>query len=116
MLQVQLLLNLLTTRTQLTMRTFHIGGTASTSSEDNEVTFAHAIIISSIEGSYVIRETDGIKVFSRKGSINYEVIVLEIEKGSYGKLLVKDGDAICKRYSLYTLKKTKETVLSSETE
>ncbi len=97
------------------MRTFHIGGTASTSSEDNEVTFKHPIIITSVEGSYVIRETDGIKVFSRKGFINYDVVVLEIEEGSYGKLLVKDGDAIAKGTPLYTAKgRPEETVLSSE--
>lgn len=99
--------------TQLTMRTFHVGGTASTSSEDNTISFKNPIIITSIEGHHVTREIDGIKVFSRKGFLHYEVVVFEIEKGSYSKLLVKEGDAIAKGTPLYTKKENPEEIVTS---
>ncbi len=54
--------------TQLTMRTFHVGGTASTSSEESKLTFNYPIVIGAITGSMVIRESDKMKVFTRKAT------------------------------------------------
>jgi len=97
--------------TQLTMRTFHVGGTASTSSENNSLTFKSPIIITDILGKRVVREKDGVTVFSRKGFLSYELIVNEIAEGSYDKLLVSDGSIVAKGMPLYTTKG--EDVLSA---
>ena len=98
--------------TQLTMRTFHIGGTASTSSEDNTVSLKYPIIVTSIEGHFVTRD-DGMRIFSRKGFLFYDVVASEIKHGSYAKLLVKEGDTIAKGTPLYTKKGSPDEIVSS---
>ncbi|MFA6865439.1 MAG: DNA-directed RNA polymerase subunit beta', partial [Sphaerochaetaceae bacterium] len=87
--------------TQLTMRTFHVGGTASTSSENNTLSFKSPIIIDDITGKKVVREEDGVRVFSRKGFLSYDMVVNEIKKGDYEKLLVKDGGVVAKGMPMY---------------
>lgn len=93
--------------TQLTMRTFHVGGTASTSSEDNKLTFNYPVLIGNITGTRVIRESDSVNVFTRKGHIEYFRVNAIIDEGSYDKLLVEDGSIVAKGTPLY-LKKGKE--------
>ncbi|MBQ5781001.1 MAG: DNA-directed RNA polymerase subunit beta' [Spirochaetaceae bacterium] len=76
--------------TQLTMRTFHIGGTASTSSTDNRVRLNYPVIVKSIAGNTVPSE-DGNLVFTRRGSIFVARILDKFEVASGGKILVEDG-------------------------
>jgi DNA-directed RNA polymerase subunit beta' len=97
--------------TQLTMRTFHVGGTASTSSENNTLSFKSPIIIDDITGKKVVREGDGVRVFSRKGFLSYDMVVNEIKKGDYEKLLVKDGGVVAKGMPLYV--KNDQVVVSA---
>jgi DNA-directed RNA polymerase subunit beta' len=80
--------------TQLTLRTFHVGGTASTDTEENKLSFGKAIVINSIVGHTVTREEDGATVFTRKGSINYSFVVSDfpLEEGS--KILVADNERV----------------------
>jgi DNA-directed RNA polymerase subunit beta' len=79
--------------TQLTMRTFHIGGTATKISEENRVYLKYPVIIQKVTGNTVTRE-NGNLLFTRKGKLTAARIIqdLEIEKGD--KLLVKDGQKV----------------------
>jgi DNA-directed RNA polymerase subunit beta' len=93
--------------TQLTMRTFHVGGTASTSAEENKLTFNYPVLIGNITGTRVVRESDSIDVFTRKGHIEYFRVNAVIDEGQYDSLLVEDGSIVAKGTPLY-LKKGKE--------
>jgi DNA-directed RNA polymerase subunit beta' len=62
--------------TQLTMRTFHIGGTATSGSEENRVTFHYPVVINSLSGT-LIDSYDGSRVFTRKGFIYYSRVLSE---------------------------------------
>lgn len=97
--------------TQLTLRTFHSGGAASTSKEDNKITLKFPVIIDSVEGTHV--ETDnGNWLFTRKGSMKVIKILNRYEIKSNDKLLVADGDRIMKDSPIIT--RGKETICSSD--
>jgi len=98
--------------TQLTMRTFHVGGTASTSSEESKLTFNYPIVIGAITGSRVIRESDKMEVFTRKGHIEYFRVNSIMDASSYDKLLVEDGHIVAKGTPFY--EKDGEVVASEE--
>ncbi|MGE4454888.1 MAG: DNA-directed RNA polymerase subunit beta' [Sphaerochaeta sp.] len=98
--------------TQLTMRTFHVGGTASTSSEESKLTFNYPIIIGGITGSRVIRESDGMEVFTRKGHIEYFRVNSIMDENAYDKLLVDDGMIVAKGTPFY--EKDGEVITSEE--
>ena len=68
--------------TQLTMRTFHVGGTASTSTEENKIKFKHAVLVTRITGT-VVRNSEGEDLFTRKSYIFYRPALDEftLEKG-----------------------------------
>ena len=85
--------------TQLTMRTFHVGGTASTSTKDNKLSFDYQTIVREIKGQ-VIRRADGTNLFPRKGHITISKVLEEIT-GLYSKLLVEDGSSVVKGYPMY---------------
>ncbi|MCQ2398053.1 MAG: DNA-directed RNA polymerase subunit beta', partial [Sphaerochaetaceae bacterium] len=80
--------------TQLTMRTFHVGGTASTSAEENKVSFSHPVFITKITGSTVERAEDKVKLFTRKGSIFYRAVLDDYGLTSSVKAIVKDGETV----------------------
>ena len=81
--------------TQLTMRTFHIGGAATKVSEENRIFLHYPVIINSIHGNTVVLK-NGDRLFTRKGYIMASKILtaLPLEKDS--KLLVEAGDKIVK--------------------
>jgi len=85
--------------TQLTMRTFHVGGTASTSTKENKLSFAYPVIISALKG-LIIENKRGQKLFPRKGHISITRVLEEVT-GKYSKLLVENGSAVGKGYPLY---------------
>ncbi|MFA7117803.1 MAG: DNA-directed RNA polymerase subunit beta' [Sphaerochaetaceae bacterium] len=87
--------------TQLTLRTFHSGGSASTSAEENKLFFKFPVVIGSISGSRVERQSDKVNVFTRKGHIECFRVNFELTKGSFEKLLVADGTAVGKGSPLY---------------
>lgn len=88
--------------TQLTMRTFHVGGTASTSTKENKLSFAYPVIVNALKG-LIIDNSRGRKLFPRKGHLSVTRILEEVT-GSYSKLLVEDGSAVGKGYPLYVSK------------
>ena len=87
--------------TQLTMRTFHIGGVASQSVEENEVKISYPVYIESL-ASYVTEPTSKIRITARKGNLTvrrvlekYEISKIEdIKYENNAKILVNDILAI----------------------
>ncbi|KYC51598.1 MAG: DNA-directed RNA polymerase subunit A'' [Candidatus Methanofastidiosum methylothiophilum] len=88
--------------TQLTMRTFHIGGAATGAAQENTIKFNYKIFIENIKGT-TIRQKDGNILFARKGylyvnRINHEfdiknvnLKITEGEKIAVGTLLFIDS-------------------------
>ena len=97
--------------TQHTMRTFHAGGVATSSSEDKTIKLKYPVIVQSITGVHVEMD-DGSWLFTRKGSMMVTRIVEEYDIANGDKLLVKDGDRVAKDTPL--LEGKKGTVKSSD--
>ena len=97
--------------TQLTMRTFHAGGVATSSSEDKTIKLKYPVIVQSVTGVHVEMD-DGSWLFTRKGSMMVTRIVEEYDIANGDKLLVKDGDRVAKDTPL--LEGKKGTVKSSD--
>ena len=85
--------------TQLTLRTFHSGGTADKATEDNRIVLDFDAIIDDIQGTHVEMD-DGAWLFTRKGSMNVYRILASEEIKDGDKLLVKDGDSLLKDSAL----------------
>ena len=81
--------------TQLTMRTFHIGGAATKLSEENRTYLKHPVYVTSIHGN-VVTSPDGHRLFTRKGYMMVNRVLREIELKDKDKLLVSEGDKIVK--------------------
>src|SRR5574344_1391843 len=81
--------------TQLTLRTFHSGGAAEKTTEENHIVLKFNAIIKDISGTHVEMK-DGNWLFTRKGAMTVIRIIdqLKIEKGA--ELKVADGDRIMK--------------------
>lgn len=83
--------------TQLTMRTFHVGGVARTVSEENKLVFDEPVYVSSIEGTRIPMTNEAGKkyeLFARKGTVIAHKVLSEIAIPSGAQLLVEDGDKI----------------------
>ncbi len=79
--------------TQLTMRTFHIGGAATKVSEENRTFLKYPVLIREVNGTTVKLENNSI-LFTRKGNV-IAAKILQEEKIKDGYLpLVKDGDKV----------------------
>jgi len=81
--------------TQLTMRTFHIGGAATKASEENRIYLKYPVLVNRIEGSYVPTK-DNTYLFTRKGYIYVSRIFFKTEFAKNDTLLVQDGARILK--------------------
>ena len=81
--------------TQLTLRTFHSGGTADKAVEDNRIVLKYNAIINDIQGTHV-EKADGSWLFTRKGFMKVLRILdtVKMEKGD--KLNVQDGVSLLK--------------------
>ena len=86
--------------TQLTMRTFHQGGTATKTTEDNRIFLKYGVIVRSINGTHVENE-DGSWLFTRKGYMIVSRIIKDYDVPAKATLLVKDGDRVLKGAPLY---------------
>ena len=76
--------------TQLTMRTFHVGGTASKETEDNKIILKYDVLIGNIQGTHVVKE-NGDWLFTRKGSFIATRLIDSSKLGKEDKILVQDG-------------------------
>ncbi|MEM5948727.1 DNA-directed RNA polymerase subunit beta' [Spirochaetia bacterium 38H-sp] len=81
--------------TQLTMRTFHIGGTATRAVEENQISLKYPVLIESFEGNIVELDT-GIKLFTRKGKALVRRIIESHDIDSSVEVLVKDEQKVVK--------------------
>ena len=81
--------------TQLTLRTFHTGGAAEKSSEDNHIKMKYDVYISSIEGTHVEKK-NGNWLFTRRGSMVVTKLfaMFNVEKGD--EVVVADGARVRK--------------------
>jgi DNA-directed RNA polymerase subunit beta' len=88
--------------TQLTMRTFHIGGVATKVSEENRIALKYPVFIRDIIGTNIQNE-NGRLLFTRRGKIKVNKVMREYKLDNDDKLLVTDskkvikGDAIIMR-------------------
>ena len=81
--------------TQLTMRTFHVGGTASKATEDNRIVLKYPVIVGKITGTNVPTD-DGNMLFTRKGTMMVTRIIDSFKIGKNDNLAVQDGGRILK--------------------
>ena len=87
--------------TQLTMRTFHVGGTASSTTEENRITFKYPIIVKDVIGINVELDNGNI-LFTRKGSLLFEKVLYEYSIQPDAKLSVTDGSRVLRDEPLYS--------------
>jgi DNA-directed RNA polymerase subunit beta' len=93
--------------TQLTMRTFHTGGTADKASEKNEIKRDFPVYVKEIHGNTVLNE-NGVNIFTRKGYLVVNKILIARDINNIDKLLVEDWEMVTPGKPLF--KKGKETV------
>jgi DNA-directed RNA polymerase subunit beta' len=79
--------------TQLTMRTFHIGGAATKESEETQIALPYPVYIRDVTGSHV-ELADGRWLFTRKGCAVINKIIREYPLEAGDELLVGDGKQI----------------------
>jgi len=79
--------------TQLTMRTFHIGGVATKTSEESRITLKYPVYIRDVIGTHINLD-NGHLLFTRRGHaiVNKVVREFKIERGD--KLLAVDGKRV----------------------
>ncbi|MBN1686820.1 MAG: DNA-directed RNA polymerase subunit beta' [Spirochaetales bacterium] len=79
--------------TQLTMRTFHIGGTATKISEENRIYLNYPVIVKAIHGSTVKLESGNL-LFTRKGNVIVSKILDSVKLRKTDKVLIEDGQKV----------------------
>jgi DNA-directed RNA polymerase subunit beta' len=79
--------------TQLTMRTFHIGGAATKISEENRIFLKYPVYVRDVAGSHV-ELSGGRWLFTRKGYAVVNKVMKEYKLGVEDVLLVEDGKRI----------------------
>jgi len=95
--------------TQLTMRTFHIGGIASGKVEEGEIRFGYPVFVKNMTFRTIL--TDDKKVISvRRGYLEVQRVVAEYSLDNGEKITAKEGDKIYPGSKIAT--KDKEAVLS----
>jgi DNA-directed RNA polymerase subunit beta' len=99
--------------TQLTMRTFHIGGAATKISEENRVYIRYPVFVQEIRGNTIDLE-NGNKLFSRKGFVMLSKILdrIPIKKGD--KVKFKKGDRLLAHGEEVVIERGKEQIKSKQ--
>ncbi|KGE70695.1 DNA-directed RNA polymerase subunit beta' [Spirochaeta lutea] len=97
--------------TQLTMRTFHIGGAATKASEENRTYLKYPVVIREVQGSTVVLD-NGDRLFTRKGFILVSKVLETIDIKDGDKALVKDGDKVIKGQEI--LERKGDKILSKD--
>ncbi len=98
--------------TQLTMRTFHVGGTASKDTEDNRIVLKYPVLVNEFEGTNITTE-NGHKLFTRRGIMQATRIIDTIEVAKSDKINVSDGDKVSKGSVLVSKKGDGEILASA---
>jgi len=79
--------------TQLTMRTFHVGGAATKISEENKTILSYSVLIKEIIGNTVTLESGDV-LFTRKGYLTVSKIIREIDLEKSAKVKVVHGQKV----------------------
>ena len=79
--------------TQLTMRTFHIGGAATQVSEENRIYLRYPVYVREVHGTTVTRE-NGNLLFSRKGYLVVNKVIQQIARQPDDQVLVENGQQV----------------------
>lgn len=93
--------------TQLTMRTFHIGGAATKMSEENRTYVRYPVLVKEIKGN-VVELNSGVRLLTRKGTATVARILQTVEIQKRDRIQVEDGEKVVK--GQVVLKRTGETV------
>jgi DNA-directed RNA polymerase subunit beta' len=99
--------------TQLTMRTFHIGGAATKISEENRIYLHYPVYIKGIKGN-VVDLDNGNKLFTRKGLIKVSKILESFDIQEGDKLLVKDGTSLLSHEPIPIIERNKQKITTKE--
>lgn len=97
--------------TQLTMRTFHIGGAATRTSEESRVYLRYPVIIREITGN-IVTPSENEQLFTRKGFITVSRILQRIPLESGDVLSIPEGDKAVKGHAV--LKRNGQDLLAEE--
>ena len=97
--------------TQLTLRTFHSGGTADKATEDNRIVLNFNAIINDVQGTHVEMD-DGSWLFTRKGFMKVIRILDSVKLENGDDLKVQDGVSLLKD-SVLLVRKGKEVTASA---
>ena len=97
--------------TQLTMRTFHIGGAATKVSEENRTYLRYPVLIREINGTTVTLENGDI-LFTRKGNVVVARVLNEINLKKGDKVLIEDGQKVVRDEPI--IKRGKKEILAEE--
>ncbi|MDR1325405.1 MAG: DNA-directed RNA polymerase subunit beta' [Treponema sp.] len=97
--------------TQLTMRTFHIGGAATKVSEENRIFLKFPVYIHEVSGVHV-ELANGHWLFTRKGQTIVNKIMKEYQLEEDDKLLVENGKQVLKGRPI--IKRGEEEICSAE--
>jgi DNA-directed RNA polymerase subunit beta' len=81
--------------TQLTMRTFHIGGAATKISEESRIYLRYPVLVESITGNTVPIKSGNL-LFTRKGYIMVHRILRTIALKTGDRVMVKNGQKVLK--------------------
>ncbi|MBL0954501.1 MAG: DNA-directed RNA polymerase subunit beta' [Leptospira sp.] len=79
--------------TQLTMRTFHVGGAASATIQEKEHKVPFRSLVKSINGR-LVTNANGAKVFARRGTIIVNRLIQEFNTESLSSVRVADGQRL----------------------
>jgi DNA-directed RNA polymerase subunit beta' len=79
--------------TQLTMRTFHIGGVATKVSEESRITLKYPVYIRDVVGTHIQLE-NGHFLFTRRGHAIVNKVMREYKLESGDKLIAMDGKRV----------------------
>jgi DNA-directed RNA polymerase subunit beta' len=97
--------------TQLTMRTFHIGGVATKVSEENRIFLKYPVYIREVTGMHV-ELPGGRRLFTRKGYTVVNKVMKKYKLESKDELLVEDGQRIVRDAPI--IKRGGKVILSPE--
>ncbi|MDX1959056.1 MAG: DNA-directed RNA polymerase subunit beta' [Leptospiraceae bacterium] len=79
--------------TQLTMRTFHIGGAASAKIKEKDHKVPYQSLVKSTNGKFITNSL-GQTIFSRRGSIVVKHLIQELNTNDLLNIRVKDGERV----------------------
>jgi DNA-directed RNA polymerase subunit beta' len=97
--------------TQLTMRTFHIGGVATRVSEENRTFLKYPVYVREVAGAHV-ELSDGRWLFTRRGHAIVNKVMKKFTLEPSDKLLVEDGRRIIRGEAI--IKRNGADILSPE--